>query len=405
MIKWEKAQGTESDVMKEKLKKTGLVLKKACLSMVKSVWFWLIMLLPSALLLRFFAQQLSGFADGYCSSVYRIMSVFWNRVSGVIPISLGEWLLLLLPLALMVYLVFVIVKTIRSRRQRLKTAAKGLLRPIALACALYFIYVTNCGINYYCTDFASQSGLAVQPTTAEELYEVCIYLGTHATSCRSHLPENDKGVMTLDHADARRTAAEAVNRLHERYDFFPDGYSVPKPVLLSRGMSYLRITGIFFPFTFEANVNEDSSDCFIPFTMCHELAHVRGYMHEEDANFIAFLACIHSDDEAFRYSGYLMALNYASGALYEADREKYDAFVSCIGDNVRRDLTDYYDYWKQFETPVAETASAINDHYLKSNAQDSGVRSYGKMTDLVIAYYYSEPSADIQNKHKKSGKF
>ncbi|MFQ8979614.1 MAG: DUF3810 family protein [Waltera sp.] len=41
-----------------------------------------------------------------------------------------------------------------------------------------------------------------------------------------------------------------------------------------------------------------------PATMCHELAHIRGYIYEDEANFIAFLACVESDDSTFQYAGY-----------------------------------------------------------------------------------------------------
>ena len=62
--------------------------------------------------------------------------------------------------------------------------------------------------------------------------------------------------------------------------------------------------------------------------MCHELAHIRGYIYEDEANFIAFLACVESDDVAFQYSGYLSVLNYVANDLYKtrlADPESYAA--------------------------------------------------------------------------------
>ena len=54
------------------------------------------------------------------------------------------------------------------------------------------------------------------------------------------------------------------------------------------------------------------------------------------------------------------------------------------------DLQAQSEYWKQFETPVAAAASSINDSYLKINRQQEGVRSYGRVADLIIAYYFDE---------------
>ena len=41
-------------------------------------------------------------------------------------------------------------------------------------------------------------------------------------------------------------------------------------------------------------------------------------MYEEEANMIGFLACIHSSDVTFQYSGYLSVLNYINNEFYDA---------------------------------------------------------------------------------------
>ena len=364
--------------------------KKLPGKLVRSVWFWLCMLLPLGLLLRTIAKNASGAADLYVKTLYRMSSLIWNNITGILPFSIGELLLLALPLLILSYFIWLIVRTAKGKGKRIRTILKGFLRIIALSCMILYMYITNCGMNYFASDFTSQSGLDVHPTSSDELYEVCIYLADKASDCRSHVNEDENGVFVVDKEKVRKKASDAVNRLHQDYDFIPDGYSLPKPVMLSRGMSYLNITGVYSPFTFEANVNVDVPSLLVPFTMCHELSHVRGFMHEEDANFIAYLACISSGDKELEYSGYINAVMYASSSLYSADKKKYSVFLSHLSDAVFRDFADYSDYWHQFETPVAETASAVNDHYLKSNSQQSGVKSYGKMTDLVIAHYYQK---------------
>jgi hypothetical protein len=55
---------------------------------------------------------------------------------------------------------------------------------------------------------------------------------------------------------------------------------------------------------------------------------------------------------------------------------------------MKRDISDYRAYWANFEGPVEEAASNLNDNYLKFNGQEDGVQSYGAMVDLLLAYYY-----------------
>jgi len=36
---------------------------------------------------------------------------------------------------------------------------------------------------------------------------------------------------------------------------------------------------------------------------------------------------------------------------------------------------------------VADASTQMNDRYLKAHSQEDGVRSYGRMVDLMLAYY------------------
>ena len=154
-------------------------------------------------------------------------------------------------------------------------------------------------------------------------------------------------------------------------------------------MSHMQLTGEFTLFTFEANINNDAPDYSIPATMCHELAHTRGFMREDEANFIGYLACINSDSIEFQYSGVMLALIHASNRLYETDQALYRDVASTFSDGVRRDFADNNAYWAQFEGPVAEVSDAVNNAYLVMNHQSDGVKSYGRMVDLLLADYRS----------------
>jgi hypothetical protein len=59
------------------------------------------------------------------------------------------------------------------------------------------------------------------------------------------------------------------------------------------------------------------------------------------------------------------------------------------------DLREEYYYWEQFENTVISTVSnTMNDNYLKANSQDDGVKSYGRMVDLLLAEYRKNHSSD-----------
>lgn len=152
-------------------------------------------------------------------------------------------------------------------------------------------------------------------------------------------------------------------------------------------MSLTQITGVFSPYTYEANVNIAAPDYTIPATICHELAHTRGFMREDEANFIGYLACEKSGDPQFTYSGVMLALVHSINRLYSVDYNAFCQVNDTLSDGVRRDFAYNNTYWEKHEGPVAAVSEAVNDTYLKVNNQQDGTQSYGRMVDLLLADY------------------
>lgn len=357
---------------------------------------WLLLLYPAAFGATLFASSHQDAAEWYARHWYAALSRGGNALTGLAPFSVGEMLVCLLAAAFVALLVRLIVRLVRRKGRRTETALRFLVNLLCFAGVLYFIFTVNCGINYYRSTFAQTCGLPVQPSSAAELTRLCKSLASDADAQRGRVKTDSRGVMKLSTQNFAQTAQQArqsFDRLGADYPLLPPGYGTPKPVLGSRLMSRCNITGMFFPFTFEANVNTDVPAYTIPVTMCHELSHLRGFMREDEANFIGYLACEKSASVDFQYSGTMLAFTYASNALLSAD-EKADSEVwNGLSAGVKKDLAYDSAYWKQFEGPVAKISDSVNNSYLKANRQNDGVQSYGRMVDLLLALQRKEAAA------------
>ena len=187
-----------------------------------------------------------------------------------------------------------------------------------------------------------------------------------------------------------RQAVETMEAQGKVYEVLSGCYPKPKGLLFPWILSIQNLTGVYSPFTVEANYNTEMPAYNIPFTACHELSHLRGFMQEEEANFIGFLACVNADDTAFNYSGYLLGWIYATNELYEADYDTFEEIYNRLSDNVKADLSANSSFWKRYDSKVAEVSGQINDHYLKANGQSNGIKSYDRMVDLMITWFRSK---------------
>ena len=138
------------------------------------------------------------------------------------------------------------------------------------------------------------------------------------------------------------------------------------------------------------------SDSRFPFTVCHELSHLKGIIQEDEANFLAYVAATGSDNTEFRYAGYLEALEYVDSALWE--NGLYD---SAAGHEISVEVqNDWYrflpeNYWEENAEKeiipteaVSEATDTFLDTNIKMNGREEGIRTYNLVVQLLLDYYY-----------------
>ena len=362
---------------------------------IKSVFrlkrLWLLALFPLSVLLLFLAGRSAYFAEViYAQNIFKWISQGISAITGLLPFSLAEWLIILAPFAVLCAAAFWIAGMVRHRKEWKLRFAKGVINVLCAGCLVYFIYATGCGINYYRYPFSYFCGFEVVPSTEGELYALCCELRDEANALREELPEDENGIYRLSMSirELGGEVVEAYQNIPEESPILAGSYPAPKAVFFSSQMSRTQLTGIYTCFTMEANVNVDVSPYSIASTMCHEEAHLRGFIREDEANYIAWLVCGASDHPEVRYSGVMQALIHTGNALYGRNPDLYYEVRAGYSDRVNRDLQANSLYWAQFEnTVISNTTDRLNDVYLKANHQEDGVQSYGRMVDLLLAEF------------------
>ena len=348
-------------------------------------------LLILTVLLNLVSRLSADFAEWYACNIYPIIVAVFGWIFSIFPFSFMELLFVLLVL-FVIYDIIILCTRLKRRfkdkTERCNALKRFASKMIALVICLLFIFTTNCSVNYHRKSVADHLSLTVRKTSASDLITLADILIDKLCSDASKIQSvSDNGASFLPQNHIQ-TAVDAMHLLSEKYTAFSGYYPSAKPLTSSVLFSYMNITGIYSAFTVEANFNCDVTDYYIPFTICHELSHLRGFMREDEANFIAYLACLASDDEYFNYSGSILAFTYVYNALARIGKsEECKRLWDMLPDVVVSDFSANSEYWAKFDTPVSDIAQKFNDTYLKVNSQADGVQSYGRVVDLLIAYY------------------
>lgn len=356
----------------------------------KRYWtrFLWVLLIPVSLLLKWLFGLSPSFVEKfYSQSVYPFIMRPVSRLTGFIPVSLWELAVIFLIIFIPTRIIFLIVKAIRKKKI---SVFVPFLANVVIGVSIWFLLQTLLwNINYGRLPYAQLSDLEVRPSSVDELYDLSAWLLDNTNRLRDQVKEDNNGVMTVPGGfrSIRDRVQSGYDSASLKFPILKGRYGMPKPILFSRIMSHTNIIGMYAVVSGEANIDTDIPDMEIASTVMHEMAHQRGFAREDEANYIAWVTCMAHSDVDFQYSGSVMALQYAMNALYGADQTRYLELSKNFNQGYIRDLYDESNYWKQFQGTTKIIADKINDTYLKINGEADGVKSYGRMVDLLLAEY------------------
>ncbi len=365
------------------------------------------------LLLNLAAWKSSAFCDWYIAYVFPVWVNTLGRVTGIFPFSVGECMIVLglfLVAAAMLMWIFR-----RVRRRFYKFFAWTLL-------TVGLVMTLNCFLLYHASTFSEHYfGGDDGEYTAEELLTVYNLVASECNRLAELIGRNEEGTAVYVAPDGAMIserdgegwkegltamadeARSLMRQLGEDYPQLDGWYPRPKALHFSDFMCQQYMQGYYFPFSMEANYNDVMHILNIPATMCHELAHLRGYIYEDEANLIGYLACIRSENPFFQYAGNLSVLTYLYNDVYKLYRDYpalyEEAVLKCAPVSVSEQVwTDNIfvseEEWERidrealFDTEtVDKTVDALVDTSLKINGVADGKMSYGRVVRLLLQYY------------------
>lgn len=325
----------------------------------------------------------ANFINRYPAAAVRFLLA---KLSGIFPFSLAEILLLLLIPAAIVMTVFAIRL---CQKEDPKPSRYYLSTLVGIIFLLYAGYVFTLGTSYFTTTLDKELSLDKKGVSAEALYKTAEQVVNEMNPLLDEITFDEKGmsVMPYTRRELNEKLNDAYKTVTERYPFISTLRSNVKGILLSEPLTYTHLSGIYTYFTGEANVNVNFPESVTAFTMAHEMAHQRGIGREDEANFVAFLVCMASDDAYIRYSGYYEMFKYLVNALYEADTELFNKAYKIADERLKKEIYAFNDFYDKYQdNAAADVTGSLNDAYQQMQGIEAGIKSYGLVVDLAVAY-------------------
>ena len=366
------------------------------------------------IMLNYLAWRSREFCDWYIDRIFPVWLNTYARLTSALSISVGEIMLILAVGITAFGIGFFIYNLIRKGKYTTGLLKYG--RTYAwIVLVVGYVMTLNCFILYHATGFAQKYMVKETGTMVVDMSDTAVvevdtkgksaYTKKNLATLRDYLVEQCNTLADQIDRDEQGTAvysgdliAESVHAMEtmgQQYDRLSGYYVTPKYLKCSEFFSQQYIMGYYFPFSMEANINSVMYITNVAPTVCHELAHTKGFIFENDANMIGYLACIQSDDTFLQYCGYLSVLNYVNNDFYKSvNKSTYKKHVR-ISDRVADDnvfLTR--EDWQAVEkkavvktSTVKKVSNNLLNTNLKLNGVDEGIQQYNEVVNLLLDYY------------------
>lgn len=317
----------------------------------------------------------------FARGVTRWLSALLAAVTGFFPFSFYEWTAVALiagGLALLVGFIVLLCRRSFARAGRWLYRLVIALLCVALAFGLLYAPL------YERAPVADALGLPAAEVNEQSVYDAAAYFIDRLNETSALLERDGEGNVVPPYSfdEIARLLNEQFDKLEG--DYFSPCPVRPKGVVLSVGMSYLGITGIYFPFYAEANVNRNIPAYQLACTMAHEMAHAKGVSREADANVVAYVLCVLADDAYLNYSGLMPA---AARLLNALPAEQYEQLYARLAPEVRQEYANANAHYARYEGVIDTISGFFNDLFLKANGISSGTRNYSETTGSLVALY------------------
>lgn len=339
----------------------------------------------------------ADFSDWYRDNVFLLFQPFWSRITGTFPFSVGEIMICVAVFGGVGAIISYIVLMIKGKGRRLRISS---VYGRILGWVLSFVMIAltfNFFMLYHCSTFASIHGISENQYTSRQLYELTKIMVEKCNKASENVSRDENGRFILT-SDLNSEAVKAMQGISDKYVTLSGYYPQPKTIHFSKLMTQFNLLGIYFPYSMEANYNPLMYEAEMPATVCHEYAHLKGWIQEDEANFISYLTCINSDEPEFIYSGYLLAVDYMYSKVYNdaaITSEEVAGLISMMDSSVIFDLNEQHVVFREMQkSKVGKAAAKVSDTAMEAslvfNGVEDGKKSYGRFVDLLLNYYLGE---------------
>jgi len=341
--------------------------------------------LPLYLLVQWISHYPTLIEKYYSQGLYPLWAQLLRTLWGPIPFSVGD-------IGYSALILYGVIK-IFTHTKSSKPIGNTLLFLGKSVSVLYLIFNLSWGLNYYRLPLQETLKLTLIAKDSSALNYLTTALVRKTNGLHLSLETDQLRALTVPYSETEilKKASQGFKEVAKNYPNLYYSKPAVKKSLFALPLSYMGYAGYLNPFSLEAQTNQNIPAYRLPVVATHEIGHQLGYASERDTNFIGYLAALEHPDPYFNYAATTLALSYCLGDLNRENTTAYKAAIEMLRPGVLENFRASNRFWEAYKNPLSPYFESIFNRFLKINHQPQGVKSYGQMVQLLLAYHCEFP--------------
>jgi hypothetical protein len=340
-------------------------------------------------LLWLLAVFIPDFSTWYAVNIFPILQNTIGRFWNLFPFLAYEVILIIVCICVLVCIAIIIADLCASKwRKKFFNVKRFDELVVGIILCFFIMNILTIRVNSSRESFYKHLGIQVGSYSSYELVQLAALLIREAKEMVDMVTTDKNGHFILQNkATLYDDSIHALQTIHSMYGGLSEFFPRPKRTMFPRLIANRGAFGYWSFFTMEVVYNGEMLDIDKPFTILHELAHSAGYIDEDDADFIAFLAGFYSENNCIRYSTLVAALDILLGVNFELD-DYFPFDVPIMPEQMIRDLDNRYEHWHSNVGIFREIASFFRRNTEQHKVERTeAVDSIERIVNMMIAYF------------------
>lgn len=321
-------------------------------------------------------QHIDGWGEYYARHLYPTIGQTLSSLSGRVSVCLSDTFYFIL-IALAVLWIPTSIWILKRKKLRLL----GDFTEVALW--LYAWFYSAWGLNYWQDNFYLRTGVSYVEYSPNSL-------GAYVSAYIYDLNDAYLPVEDIDSMLVKQEIVKSYQDIYAQTGMNPPLNTDPqvKTMRITPLASMVGVTGSMGPFFGEFTINGEVLPVDYPHIYAHELSHLYGITSEGEANFYAYLACLHSEVPEIRFSGLLSVFSHLMNNVRTLMGESsYAHLIKQVRPEIRQLVRQRQAYWQDRYSPlIGRVQDWIYDLYLRGHRVEGGRKSYSQVVALLMAW-------------------